>query len=127
MNNRTNNHDKIKKVIKKLYYYPVVALIIWLIAMISRFYELFYYDTDDISKLPDSYKYTRLVLYGIQAIVMSGRGVIYSLLYFMRYEKIRNEVIYLWNMLFSCKCFKKQNADVLKTESDNGSYTRDVI
>jgi len=105
-----SNNKKIRKVIVKLYIYPLVAFIIWSIATASRMFEIIYYDFYSIDSIPEGMKIIRIVLYSMQAIVMSGRGFIYTVLYFNRYEKIRAELKLMWKNIkkfFNC-CNKRK-------------------
>jgi hypothetical protein len=100
---QNNNNLKIQKMIKKLYVYPIVAILIWSVASSSRLYEYFYYQIPGDERT-DFDKYLRLALYSLHAIVMSLRGFFYTLVYFMRYEKINKEVKATWKKFCDFLC-----------------------
>ncbi len=111
------NRGKIEKMIRKLYVYPIGAIIIWSVATISRTYELIIYDINDSGTNVNLLENIRVILYTLQVIVMSSRGIIYSFLYFMRYEKIRVEVKAVWVNIKDCFCCVKDARKKISGES----------
>lgn len=85
---KAKNEEQVTKVIRKLYIYPIVSIILWSVASSSRVYEAIldshHKDTDE--------DLVRLILYFLQAVFMSARGLIYTIIYFCRYEKSRKEL-----------------------------------
>jgi hypothetical protein len=84
--------DRIKAMINSLYRLPVITIILWLIATINRFYELFlyFYDTSD-----DSLAVIRLVTLTLHSVSMCSRGLIYAFIY-CKYDKIKYELSEIW-------------------------------
>lgn len=120
------NNNKIRNVIVKLYVYPIVAIVIWFFSTASRFYELFYYDPNkDFSKMPDWVKNLRVALYIIQAVLMSSRGLIYAILYFLKYEKIKKEVFKIGRQIEGvfCGCCKKKRKVTFDSADDSDFST----
>lgn len=115
---QNSNDAKIKKMINKLYVYPIMAVLIWVVASSSRVYEFFYYQIDDI-KRTDTQKLIRLILYTLHAVVMSLRGFIYTLVYFMRYEKINREVKATWKDFCNFICCKPGRKDTFMSSDES--------
>jgi hypothetical protein len=93
----------IKNVIKKLYVLPIITFFMWFFATINRSYEILcYFWSMSHGKAPYSMAQSRQILYTIQVVIMSSKGLIYALVY-CRYNKI-NEQFY---KLFGKLCCRK--------------------
>jgi hypothetical protein len=87
------NVEKIKRVVKKLYIFPFITIIIWLLASLNRGYELIYYNfyltTDEV---PNEWRILKLMFITLQSVCMSLRGTIYVMVYLGNYEKSRKTI-----------------------------------
>jgi hypothetical protein len=115
--------QRIKKMIRKLYYYPIIAIFIWTIASCSRMYEYIVFDMyPNYEDWSDTMVIIRMILYTAQVIVMSGRGFIYGLVYFLRYEKLQYELIKSWHevkIFFCCSRNSSRKISLIAFDSTN--------
>lgn len=120
--NECSNVKKIKKVLQKLKFYPLVTIIIWSIASINRGYEFMYYRYfSDIDEVPKIYTIIKLILFTCQSVAMSSRGLIYMAIYFGKYEKVNKPFIKFWVYITNCLCCsnkKKRNEIMRRYSSD---------
>ena len=123
------NKLKIEKVIRVMYIFPQVAIGLWLIAFTSRMYEFFIYSNVDPSSLHFVYKIIRIVLYSMQAIAMSARGVIYVVMYVFKYEKMKIELIKSWKSIILLCRRKRKNEKIGKSGNKipNENESKDVL
>ena len=113
------NKLKIEKVIKVMYIFPQVAIGLWLIAFTNRMYEFLIYSNVDPSILSSVYKIIRLVLYSMQAIVMSARGLIYVVMYVFKYEKMKIELVKSWRCITRFCRIKRKSGNMIQFENES--------
>jgi hypothetical protein len=74
------NSRKIRKMINKLYLYPILSGVCFLFATIHRAYQLYYIRNDDYVKTPGDYRW-EIIFYLFHGIFNSIRGFIFFIIY----------------------------------------------
>lgn len=121
-----NSHiTKINKMIKKLSLYPKTLLVLWTIASITRGYEFIYYQFFLKEDMAPIYRIIKIIFMTIEAIVISGRGIIYMSIYIGKYEKVRKELKRIWiivKVFILCKKDDYKKDALLDLDCDSINY-----
>jgi hypothetical protein len=80
----------------------------WFFATVNRIFEIIcVLWGEPQGKVPSSMTQSRIILYTIQTVIMSSRGLIYALIY-CRYNKINEQISKFAGML----CCRKQTVEI---------------
>lgn len=102
----------IKNIISKLYKLPIITFFMWFSATINRVYELSCQLWNENHKIEQSnIVESRIILYTLQALIMSSRGVIYFLIY-CRYTTINDQLYKMINKI----CCRKRSIDITEIQ-----------
>jgi hypothetical protein len=115
---KDENCQRIKKMVRKLYTYPLVSAFCFTFATIHRMYQIFYIMNSNNKPGPEAYR-LEIILYLLHGMFISFRGFIYFLLYGCD-KKVKSEMKYLAARLQSCLFGRESEWLLRDSKEDKG-------
>ena len=95
---------RIKKMVYKLYMYPLVTGFCFAFATVHRMYQMFYIRSPNVTPTIEAYR-LEVILFLLHGMFISIRGFIYFFLYGLD-KKVKSEMRYLASIVYRCICRK---------------------